>query len=508
VSVRAPHALGCALCIGLAGGTVTRVGLIPAALMATALVVLAAGTPSRGATLALAGLGVAVAGWGFGSARLAAIDRSALAPLIGTAERAVVEVEEPPRRGSFELRMRAVVLRWRDLRPHEAVLLELPLGRAPPLGARLSLIGELHAPRGPSHDGFDERAWLRRHGIHAVLRAQEWRVVGRRGGLEGLADRLHEWLAGASVPGLGGVRRGVIEGVVLGEDEGLPEGLRKDFRASGLYHLLAVSGGNVAVVALGTLWLALLAGIPRLPAELGVLAAIAGYVLAVGAQPSVVRAGIAGALGSLAWLTGRERDARYALIVAAAALLAWSPYNALDPGFQLSFAAVLAIFFLAPRFKTWLEGYPLPRGLRTGIAISAACGLATAPISWFQFHQIPLLTVPANAVGGFVVAPMLVLALVCALLAPLAPPLASALAWANGWLAAYLAACAHLFGSLPGAQVTSGRVAAALGLGVAAAAAYAWRCGERARAEAGLPPDGNGPAEDRAGPPAPAGANR
>jgi competence protein ComEC len=507
VTLRAPHALGCALSLGLAGATVARVGLVPAVLAAAAFLALATAATSPQAALALAGLGVAVAGWGFGSARVAAIDHSTLAPLIGTAEHAVVEIEEPVRHGSFELRVRALVLRWRDLRPREPVLLELPLGRAPPQGARLSLIGLLRAPRGPSH-GFDERAWLGHHGIHAVMHTEEWRILGRRGGLAGIADRLHAWLAGASVPGLGGVRRGVIEGVVLGEDEGLPDRLQQDFRASGLYHLLAVSGGNVAVVALGTLWLALLVGVPRLPAEIGVLAAIGGYVLAVGAQPSVVRAGIAGALGSLAWLTGRERDARYALVVAAIALLAWSPYNALDPGFQLSFAAVLAIFFLAPRFRSWLEGYPLPAGLRTAVAISAACGIATAPISWFQFHQIPLLTVPANAVGGFVAAPMLALALVCALLASVAPPVAAALAWLNGWLAAYLAACAHLFGSLPGAQVTSGRVASALGLGVAGAAAYAWRCGERARSEAGLPPYWNGSAEDRSGASAPAGTDR
>jgi competence protein ComEC len=507
VTLRPPHTLGCALCAGLAASTLARVGLAASVLVAVAFFALAVAASSPQVALALAGLGVAAVAWGYGTIRLAAIDRSALAPRIGTAERAEVEVEEPVRHGSFELRVRALVLRWGDLRPREPVQLELPLGRAPPQGARLALIGQLRAPRGPSH-GFDERTWLRRHGIHAVLRADEWRIVGRRGGLAGLADRLHSWLARASVPGVGGVRKGVIEGVVLGEDEGLPEGLRQDFRASGLYHLLAVSGGNVAVVALGTLWVALLIGVPRLPAEVAVLAAIAGYVLAVGAQPSVVRAGIAGALGSLAWLTGRQRDALHALVVAAAALLAWSPYNALDPGFQLSFAAVLAIFFLSPRFKGWLEGYPLPSGVRTGVAISAACGLATAPISWFQFHQIPLLTVPANAAGGFVAAPMLALALVCALLAPVAPPLAAALAWANGWLAAYLAACAHVFGSLPGAQVTSGRAAAILGLGMAGAAAYAWRRGERARAEAGLPSDGDGPAEDRGGAPAPAGADR
>jgi competence protein ComEC len=341
--------------------------------------------------------------------------------------------------------------------------------------------------------------------VHVVLRASSVRLLRIRGGL---ADRLHAWLARASAPGLTGERRAVLEGVVLGEDGGLSDSLRQRFRASGLYHLLAVSGGNVVVVAGGAIAIALALGLPRMLAELAGLGAIAAYVLAVGPQPSVLRAGVAAALGSLAWLSGRERDRWYALLVAATVLLAWNPYNALDPGFQLSFAAVLSIFFLAPRFRAWLEGYPLPSGLRTVVAVSAACGLATAPISWFQFHQIPLLTVPANAVGGFVAAPMLALALVCALLAPVAPPLASTLAWANGWLAAYLAACAHVFGSLPGAQVTSGRTAAALGLGAVGGAAYACRRGERARAEAGLPPDWDGPAEDRGGAAAPARADR
>jgi competence protein ComEC len=505
VSLRVPHTLACALCLGLAAATVVRIALVPAMLAAAVLLALATAASHPHAALAAAALALGVAGCAWGSARLAAIDRSILAPRIGTAERAVVELEEPPRHGSFELRVRALVLRWGELRPHEPVLLELPPGRAPPQGARLRVLGVLRAPRGPAH-GFDERGWLRHHGVHAVLHADAWRRIGHRGGLGGLADRLHAWLAGGAARGLQGVRRGVVEGVVLGEDQGLPDGLRRDFRASGLYHLLAVSGGNVAVVALGTLWLAFLLGMPRLAAEVAVLAAIGGYVLAVGTQPSVVRAGMAGALGSVAWLSGRQRDARYCLLVAGVALLGWSPYNVLDPGFQLSFAAVLAIFLLAPRLRSWLDGYPVPPGFRTAVAISAACGLATAPISWFQFHQIPLLTVPANAAGGFVVAPMLALALVCALLAPVLPFLAAVLGGVNGWLAAYLAACAHAFAGVPGAQVTSGRVAAGLALGVLGIAAYAWLRG-RPGAQAGVPPHRGRSSEDHPGPAAAAGAD-
>jgi ComEC/Rec2-related protein len=472
--VRRSYVLAGSLAAGLAGAVAGRFALLPA------VVVLGAAAAWPRAALPCA---LALAGWWWGSARLHALDASPLRPFVGTGGIAVVDLKEPPRVGRFDVRVRGLVRRWNELRPDEPVLLELARTRAPPpQGARVRVIGTLRVP--PEY----ERTWLRRHGVHVVLRVSSLRVLRVRGSL---ADRLHAWLARASTPGLGGERRGVVEGVVLGEDGGLSDELRQRFRASGLYHLLAVSGGNVVIVAAGAVGIAFLLGAARPFAELAALAAIAAYVLAVGPQPSVIRAGIVGALGSLAWLSGRERDRWYALLVAAVALLAWNPYNALDPGFQLSFVAVLAIFTVAPRIERGLEGYPVPRPLAQCVAISAACGLATAPVSWFHFHAIPLLTVPANAAAAPVVTPLLALALLAAVLPPFGPLLAQL----NGWCAAYLAACARFFGGLPGAQVRSPAAAAALAAGVALAAAYAWRRGERA--EAGLPAARQRPAEDR-----------
>jgi competence protein ComEC len=495
MTVRAPSLLVAALCLGVAGATLARVATSAAAAVAAAAVAAALAARDRRARLGGAACAVALGGWWWGSHRLDALDRSVLVARLGTAERAVVEVAEPPRPGRYETRVRALVVRWGDLRAREPVLLELPPGRAPPQGATLSLLGQLRQPRGPSH-GFDERSWLRRHGVHVVLRAETWRVVGRRGGLGAVADRVHAWLARDGAPGLGGERKAVLEGVVLGEDQGLSDTLKQRFRASGLYHLLAVSGSNVACVAGGALGLLLLIGVSRLWAEVGALAAIGAYVLAVGPQPSVLRAGVASALVSLAWLTGRQRDAWHALLLAAVVLLAWNPYLVLDAGFQLSFAAVSAIFALTPRIVRGLEGYPVPGPLAHLVGVSTACGLATAPVTWLQFHQVSLVTVPANVVGVPVVAEMLGVALLTALLAPVAPPLATLLAQLNGFGAAFVAGCARAFGGLPGAQARSPAAVAAVAAGVLLAAAYAWRRGERA--EAGLPPHRQRPPEGRA----------
>jgi competence protein ComEC len=467
-----PHALAAVLCSGLAAANVVHWSSLLLVALAGALAVVALGVEELRPWLLCGAL--VLAGWWWGSARLAALDRSVLLAKVDTAARARIVVTAPARRSRFDLRVLGQVRRFGPLRFRESVLLELPLGRAPPQGAVLEAVTTVRLPR-PSEDGFDETTWLRRQGIHVVLRADRWRIVGRRGGMGGVADRLRRALAGSVAPGLDGDRRAIVEGVMLGSEQELSEGLRERFRASGLYHLLAVSGQNVALVAGGALALAWLLGIPRWLGQLGALASIGAYVLAVGAQPSVIRAGIAGALVSLAWLAARAADRWYFLLLGAIALLGWNPYTLLDAGFQLSFAAVAAIFVLVPRLVRALEGYPVPAKLGAVLAVSTACGLATAPILWLQFHALPLLTVPANALAAPAVAPLLGLAFASALAGLVFPPAGTALAWLNGWCAAYLAGCARFVGGLPGAQVSSGRSFAMLLLVLAGVGAYAWR---------------------------------
>jgi competence protein ComEC len=456
-----PHLLAGGLCAGIAAANALRgPAMVAGVAVAVALVSLVVGGLGRIALLALA---LALGGWWWGSARLDALDASWLRHEVGRSARVLVVVTGPARRSRYEVRVPAQVKRFGVETLREPVLLKLPPGRAPPQGAELDVIAKVELPRGPEN-GFDERALLRRRGVHVVLRGSSWRTVGKRGGPAGVADRLRARLARTIAPGLGGDRRAVIAGVVLGEDEGLTDDLRDDFRASGLYHLLAVSGQNVALLAGGVLLIAWIAGVSRWVGEVGALTAIVGYVVAVGWQPSVVRAGVAGVLTSLAWLVARPRDRWYFLLLGAAVLLAWNPYSLLEPGFQLSFTAVAAIFVVVPRMGRWLEGYPMPRWLREVLAVSAACGLATAPIVLFHFDAVPAYAVLSNAFAAPAVGPLLGLALVTSAVEPVSASAAATLAWVNGWLAAYVAACARVVAGLPYAELST--AAATLTLGV------------------------------------------
>ena len=200
------------------------------------------------ARLALAVVALAAAGLWWGGLRLHELDRSYLASRIGQPAAAQAVVTGAASRSPFAVRAAAEVRRFDGVELRERVLLELPAGRAPPQGAVLELRARPVAPRGPE-TGFDERGWLARRGIHVVLHASgPWQVVGRRGGIGGVGDRLRTAIGSALALGTTGERRSLVVGVVLGADEGIDPELRAAFKASGLYHLLAVSGQNIVFI--------------------------------------------------------------------------------------------------------------------------------------------------------------------------------------------------------------------------------------------------------------------
>lgn len=233
------HTLLGALCAGIAVANVARVPAGAAAPAAAIVLLTAAVSEQSLRRLILVAAALALTGWAWGSARLDALDRSPLLAELGRVQPAQLVVTAPARTGRFDLRLPATVTAFGDLRLREPVLLRLPLGRAPPQGAVIEATAQIELPRGPEDD-FDESTYLRRHGVHVVLVARRWRLLGRRGGLGGVADRLRRGLEGVLRSGTSGEREELLVGVVLGDDTRLSDGLRERFRASGLYHLLTL----------------------------------------------------------------------------------------------------------------------------------------------------------------------------------------------------------------------------------------------------------------------------
>ncbi|HEY5816267.1 MAG TPA: ComEC/Rec2 family competence protein [Solirubrobacterales bacterium] len=201
----------------------------------------------------------------------------------------------------------------------------------------------------------------------------------------------------------------LARGFVLGQDEAIDAGTVEDFRRSGLAHLLAVSGQNVALLALLAMPLLAALGMPLRTRLLWVLGLIAVYVPLAGAGPSILRAGIMGGLSVWATLAGRRSSRLYALVVAAAVTLAIDPTLAADVGWQLSFAAVLGIVLLAAPLRGaivgWLGAGAWRRALAEAAAMTISATLITAPLVAFHFESVSTTTLAANLLALPAVAP-------------------------------------------------------------------------------------------------------
>ncbi len=254
-------------------------------------------------------------------------------------------------------------------------------------GQRLAVRARLHRAVGfRNPGGFDQGAWLARDGILVTgsVRADDvvpldapappWSVRVRRAA--------RDTMAGSLPP----VSAALLGGLLFGDRSELPRELDEAFRRAGVYHVLAVSGFNVALVAGSVYSLLMLGGAGRRPAAMVAIAAVLAFAMVAGGQPSVLRAVVmgVGVLGAL--LIDREASVVNGLALAALLILAVRPGDLADPGFQLSFAATAGIVLA-----------PLPRQpVLAALGVSLAAQLAVLPISLVHFNQLTVMGPLAN----------------------------------------------------------------------------------------------------------------
>ncbi|HEY0358465.1 MAG TPA: ComEC/Rec2 family competence protein [Mycobacteriales bacterium] len=453
-------AVWAAVLVALARGSGVAVGLVAGGL-AAALPAAAVGrapfaaattrrTRAAGRILAVIALGVVTGG---GSAGLALVARDRGPVHRFAVERATVRAElvvrdDPHRTGSgvggrptvavpmtlerIELAGRRYALGGRVL-----VLATDPAWERLLPGQRLRGEGRLGPPRG----GDLTAAVLSARGPPQPLGSPPW-YQRAAGGLRAGLQRACE--------GLPPDRGGLVPGLVIGDTSRLDPDVEESFRATGMTHLLAVSGSNCAIVV-GVV-LVLLRRLRVNPRAAAVVAGVAllGFVVLVRPSPSVLRAAAMGTVALVALAVGRPRAALPALATAVAVLLLADPGLAGSPGFALSALATLGLVVLAPRWRDALQVRGFPRPLAEALAVPAAAQVACAPVIAALFGGVGLVAVPANLLAVPAVAPATVLGVAAAVLSPIAPPVATGLAWLASWPAWWLVGIARTGAAVPG----------------------------------------------------------
>lgn len=370
------------------------------------------------------------------------------------------------------------LVRWsgRAAATHESVWLS---GRDEPLdavrGDRVRVSGTLGVPEDA---GFGE--FLLRRGIAAELRVSEAERLGPAAFAPIRWAQTVRAMVGRSIVASYPPREaGLLLGLAVGDASRLDPIVERDFRASGLSHLLVVSGGNVAMVLAPVFALGAALRLSRWPRFALGLGMTAFFVVLTGAEPSVMRAGVMAGLALVGVLLGRPRSSASILSAAVVGLLSLDPTLVWSVGFQLSVAATAGMIALATPISERVRFVPKPVAMALGATLAAQIGVT--PVLLFYFHEVPLSTVLANVLAFPAVAPALLLGLVAAGAGVLAEPAGDAVAFLALVPMRYLIGVADELARAPLPWITGGGWLT-LVLGIAVALGLTWwlRSGRRA----------------------------
>ncbi|HET7419453.1 MAG TPA: ComEC/Rec2 family competence protein [Candidatus Dormibacteraeota bacterium] len=312
----------------------------------------------------------------------------------------------------------------------------------PTAGDIVTASGKLTLPR--DLPAFDRRAYLAQRHVYLELQASSLDVTTNAGGLAMLPGWLRARLTAALDAALPAPHAAILLGVVLGIKQGIPPRLQNALIATGLVHLLVLSGLKVAVFA--RIVEGALRPILGRGATWPAIALVSLYAMTGGATPAAVRASAMGALAIAGAHLGRPSHVWTSLALTAAAMLAWRPEVAWDVGFQLSFAGTAAIILLTPGIARHVAF--LPPVLREPFAVTCAAQIGTLPMMATDFHVFS----PAAPIANALTLPILPVAVAAGLLLGalgIVPELAHVAAIPITALVAYIEQVAYQLARVP-----------------------------------------------------------
>ena len=271
-------------------------------------------------------------------------------------------------------------------------------------GDRVKIFGELKTPG--EFDGFDYGNYLSRYGIYSVMYYPKITLL--ESGQGSLFWRGMSFLQNIFMERINQIfpepHASFEAGLLVGARKGIPPDLITKFNITGLTHIIAISGYNITIIIVFVMWI--LKGLPRRIGFIVAITAIILFTLFVGASPAVTRASIMGILGLIALNYGRQNNIHITVLFAAFFMVLWNPKILWwDVGFQLSFAAVLGLIYVAPLFEKYAKKLPQAFGVREAIQMTLSAQVMALPIIIFNFERLSLIAPLANLLVIFAIPP-------------------------------------------------------------------------------------------------------
>ena len=268
------------------------------------------------------------------------------------------------------------------------------------IGNKIKLVGTLRKGRGMRNPGeFDYYKYLQSKnivGLVYVKNITNFRIVDNQ--ISIFANnifKVRKWVAEKIEQNHNSITSGLLKGLLLADRSEIDYRTKESFINSGVIHVLAVSGLHVGFIVL--IFLFLTNRIPIYSRTIITIIGLIAFLMLTGNPTSVFRATIMAIIMLLIFLSNRTYNSINSLFIAALIILLFNPQDIFNPGFQLSFSAVLSILIIYPIFnKKITTKNKAFRFLFLFSTVSFSAQLGTLPFTLIYFHKLSIISLIAN----------------------------------------------------------------------------------------------------------------
>ena len=245
----------------------------------------------------------------------------------------------------------------------------------------------------------------------------------------------------------------LLIGILLGKATDIDGDTKENFRNSGLYHILAVSGTHVVYIIIGIAYIVDKINISARGKKILKICGIICFALIVNNTVSVIRATLMAIIVIGAELFFRHKDIICSIATSMLIILICNPYNINSTSFQLSYMGVIGIVSLNEAYLKLLTRMKLKENLVKNISVILAAQTAIIPIMIINYHTISLTFLLANLLATHITGAIIILGFILAIISFLSLNIARIFSVVLSILINLLNLIAKICGEIPGSKI-------------------------------------------------------
>ncbi len=301
-----------------------------------------------------------------------------------------------------------------------------------------------------NYKGFDYSQYLKTKGIYGILNSKNIKIISKynENNIEKIVYEVNKEAKQNIKRIFNKEKSNILIGILLGDNKEVDNNIIENFKNSGVYHILAISGTHISYIIIILELMINQLSIDKRIRKILLIIGIIFFTLVTNSGISIIRASIMAIMGIVANILYRKSDNINNIAISMLILLFINPFTLLDISFQLSYGGVIGIILLEKRYEEFFKRLIHIEKLNKAISTILSAQTMIINILIVNYHTVSLTFLISNLLIGIIIGPIIMIGFVIIITSFISLKLAFIIAYIENILINILVIIAKFFGTM------------------------------------------------------------